>query len=283
MEEKNSGGKGERNPADKNPIQVADRLFGALEILTEDGSAGLMDVSERLGLNKSTAHRVLNSLVYMGYARQDEITGKYEPSLKIVDMAGKIMSNVDIVHVVRPYLRRLMEQAEETVHFVERDGVEAVYIDKVESLRNGIQMVSRIGSRIPLYCSGVGKAMAAYMDEQEVREIWENSKVHPLTPYTITDYNAFLNELERIRERGYALDNEENESGVRCIAVSLREYTGRRRYAFSISAPVTRMDNERIRKLAEYILETKEQIEKKSTVCVHESCAGRLVMYSSLF
>lgn len=248
---------------EKNPIQVADRLFGALEMLTENGSAGLMEVSEKLGLNKSTAHRVLNSLVYMGYARQNETSGRYEPSLKIVDMAGRVMNHMDIVHIVRPYLRLLMEKAGETVHFVERDGVDAVYIDKVESMRNGIQMVSRIGSRIPLYCSGVGKAIAACLDEQEVDEIWKSSRVRSLTPYTITDLEAFKRELERIRERGYALDNEENESGVRCIAVSLREYTGRRKYAFSISAPVSRMDNERIKSLAEYILDTKGQIEAK--------------------
>ena len=132
---------------DKNPIQVADRLFGALELLAENGDAGVMEVSTALGLNKSTAHRVLNSLIYMGYARQNEETGRYEPSLKVVDLANKVMKHVDIVQAVRPYLRKLMEMTDETVHFVERDGVDAVYIDKIESYRNGIQMVSRIGSR----------------------------------------------------------------------------------------------------------------------------------------
>ena len=144
----------------KNPIQVADRLFGALELLAENGSAAVSEVSEALGLNKTTAHRVLTSLVYMGYARQDVESGRYEPSLKIVGLSNKIMNHLDIVQIVRPYLRKLMEMTNETVHFVERDGTDAVYIDKVESNRNGIQMVSRIGSRIPLYCSGVGKAMA---------------------------------------------------------------------------------------------------------------------------
>ena len=167
---------------DKNPIQVADRLFGALELLAENGDAGVMEVSTALGLNKSTAHRVLNSLIYMGYARQNEETGRYEPSLKVVDLANKVMKHVDIVQVVRPYLRKLMEMTDE-VHFVERDGVDAVYIDKIESYRNGIQMVSRIGSRIPLYCSGVGKAMAAELDEHEVEEIWNRSRILPLTPY----------------------------------------------------------------------------------------------------
>ena len=248
---------------DKNPIQVADRLFGALELLAENGDAGVMEVSTALGLNKSTAHRVLNSLIYMGYARQNEETGRYEPSLKVVDLANQVMKHVDIVQVVRPYLRKLMELTDETVHFVERDGTDAVYIDKVESYRNGIQMVSRIGSRIPLYCSGVGKAIAAELDEHEVEEIWNRSRILPLTPYTITDFEAFRRELSEIRERGYALDNEENENGVRCIAVSLKDYTGRVKYAFSISAPVSRMDNDRIRQLAGYVLEIKEQIMEK--------------------
>ena len=248
---------------DKNPIQVADRLFGALELLAENGDAGVMEVSTALGLNKSTAHRVLNSLIYMGYARQNEETGRYEPSLKVVDLANQVMKHVDIVQVVRPYLRKLMELTDETVHFVERDGTDAVYIDKVESYRNGIQMVSRIGSRIPLYCSGVGKAIAAELDEHEVEEIWNRSRILPLTPYTITDFEAFRWELSEIRERGYALDNEENENGVRCIAVSLKDYTGRVKYAFSISAPVSRMDNEKIRQLAGYVLEIKDQVMEK--------------------
>ena len=93
----------------KNPIQVAGRLFRTLELLAETGSAGLMELSSSLELNKTTAHRVLNSLIYMGYARQNPVSGKYEPTFKIVDMANKIMAKVDIVQTVRPYLRKLME------------------------------------------------------------------------------------------------------------------------------------------------------------------------------
>lgn len=246
----------------KNPIQVAGRLFRTLELLAETGSAGLMELSSSLELNKTTAHRVLNSLIYMGYARQNPVSGKYEPTFKIVEMANKIMAKVDIVQTVRPYLRKLMEATGETVHFVERDGIDAVYIDKVESLNNGIQMVSRIGSRIPLYCSGVGKAMVAGMDEWEIEEIWNNSEIVRLTPFTVTDYDDFKAELQEIKERGYALDNEENETGVRCIACSLKEPMGSARHAFSISAPVSRMDNARISELAGYVMQTKAEIEK---------------------
>lgn len=248
---------------DKNPIQVADRLFQTVELLAENGSMGLMDISNNLGLNKSTVHRVLNSLIYMGYVRQNPESGRYELTFKIVDISSKIMSKVDIVRVVRPHLRRLMELTKETVHFVERDGTEAVYIDKVESFSNTVQMVSRIGSRIPLYRSGVGKAMAAELSEQAVQEIWENSEIVRMTPYTITNYEEFKRCLEDIRKRGYALDNEENETGVRCIAASLKDYQGSVKYAFSISAPVNRMDNDRILELSKYILEAKIQMEQE--------------------
>lgn len=248
---------------DKNPIQVAGRLFETLELLSENGAMGLTEISEMLHLNKSTVHRVLNSLIYMGYARQEEENGKYRPTFKVVDLANKIMNKADIVNITRPHLRRLMELAGETVHFVERDGVDAVYIDKVESITDGIQMVSRIGRKIPLYCSGVGKAIAAGLPDEEVKALWEQSCIVRMTPYTITDFRQFIEELEEVRRKGYALDNEENETGVRCIAASLRDYTGRPRYAFSISAPVSRMDNDRISELARFVLEAKQKMERE--------------------
>ena len=247
---------------EKNPIQVADRLFQTVELLAEKGSMGLIDISKELGLNKSTAHRVVSSLSYMGYVKQSVETGKYELTFKIVGLANQLVNKVDIVRIVHPYLEKLMEVTGETVHFVERDGTDAVYIDKVEAYQNSIQMISRIGNRIPLYCSGVGKAMAALMNPHEVEEIWKQSNIVRLTPYTITDYEEFLHYLNEIRTRGYALDNEENESGVRCIAAAIPNYNGEVRYAFSISAPVGRMDNDRIRELAAHVLEMKREMIK---------------------
>ncbi len=247
----------------KNPIQVADRLFGAVELLASEGAMGLTAVSTRLELNKSTVHRLLNSLIHMGYVKQNEENGKYELTMKLVDLAGRLMEKKDVVQIVRPHLRRLMELSGETVHFVERDGADAVYIDKVEAFSNTVQMVSHIGSRLPMYCSGVGKAIAAELNPEEAEEVWRSSRILRRTPYTITDYEEFRRNLEEVRERGYALDNEENETGVRCVAASLRDYSGRVRYAFSISAPVHRMYNDRIAELAGYILEAKKEIQKE--------------------
>ena len=259
--------------ADANPIQVAGRLFGALEYLADSGPAPLTEVAAALGLNKSTAHRVLRSLQYMGYVRQEPADGQYELTLRIAGLSGRLMERMDVIALVRPHLQRLMQATGETVHFVKREGAELVYIDKVEALTNRIRMVSRIGSRLPFYRSAVGKAIAAGMAPDEVRALWAGCPIERATPNTITDVDAFLCELDMVRRRGYAVDDEENEQGVRCVGASLafapdESPDGMARgteYAFSISAPVGRMDDTRIRALAEHLLRTKAEIDRELT------------------
>ena len=245
----------------KNPIQVSDRLFGALELLAANGSMGLMEISNSLNLNKSTTHRILNSLVYLGYVRQNSRNEKYELSMKIVQLSNQFLEKQDLMQTVRPYLRKLMELTKETVHFVEREGNEVVYIDKVESFANSIQMISRIGSRLPMYCSGVGKAIAAELSQDEVAQIWKSSHIVQKTAKTI-NYQEFLDILKEVRKRGYAFDREENETGVMCIAASLKDYRKEARYAFSISAPVSRMQEERIETLVGYVVAVRKEIQE---------------------
>lgn len=244
----------------KNPIQVTDRLFLVLETLAETGPVALADLCQRLDLNKSTVHRLLCSLIYVGYVKQDTDTGKYSLSFKLLTLANKLLGQMDILDTVRSFLKELSEETGETVHFVQLDGADAVYIYKEESYQNSIRMASKVGSRIPIYCSGVGKAMAADMTEEQIRDIWQHSDIKKLTPHTIVDCDTFLRAVDEVRSRGYALDDEENELGVRCIAVGIPDYKGTPKYAFSISAPVTRMTDERIDKLAEVVLRIKSKI-----------------------
>lgn len=244
----------------KNPIQVADRLFLVLETLADTGPVVLADLCSHLDLNKSTVHRLLCSLIYMGYVKQDEETGKYFLSFKLFTLSNKLLNHMDILDTVRPFLKKLAHETGETVHFVQMDDTEAVYIYKEESHQNSVRMVSRVGSRIPLYCSGVGKAIAADMKDAQIEALWKKSKIQALTPYTITDYARFFEKIKQIRKNGYALDDEENELGVRCIAVSIPDYKNRPKYAFSISAPAVRMPDERIRELSSLVLKIKEEI-----------------------
>ena len=121
----------------KNPVQSAERIFQVLEMLAEHGEMGLMEISTELGLHKSTVHRLLMSLIYMGYAKQDETTQKYMLSYKIVSMAGKILERTDILQIAKPYMERLSDISGEAVHLVQREGNNILYIYKIEAKVNG--------------------------------------------------------------------------------------------------------------------------------------------------
>ncbi len=244
----------------KNPIQVTDRLFLVLETLAETGPASLAELDHLIDLNKSTLHRLLSSLIHVGYVQQDPESGRYFLSSRLLTLSARILSHMDILDEVRPYLKQLSEDTRETVHFVELDGCEAVYICKEEAYMNTIRMASRVGSRVPLYCSGVGKAMLASMTDEDIRRIWDSSSIRELTPHTVTDYDCFFKEIQEVRRNGFAIDKEENETGVRCIAAGLPNYKGITRYAFSVSAPAARMDGARTAEVARMILETREKI-----------------------
>lgn len=243
----------------KNPIQVADKLFLVLETLARTGPIGLSDLCREIGLNKTTVHRLLNSLLYMGYVCQNEQTSHYRLSFKIWDIANQFMGKIDLLEVARPYLKELAAMTGETVHLVQLDGMHAIYIAKEES-ESSIRLVSMVGKRIPLYCSGVGKALLADMRDEEIRQIWDNSDKQPLTEHTITDFDVLMGEIRSIRQRGYATDNEENELGIRCIAASVAHSGQSPQYAFSISAPSHRMDHARMKEIACYALQMKDNL-----------------------
>lgn len=243
-----------------NPIQVADKIFLTMETLAMHGPMGLLDLSKTLNINKTTVHRILTSLSYMGYVRQDADTSQYSLSFKLCTLANQIMGNIDIISIAKPHLKELAAKSAETVHLVQRDGTSVVYIEKIESMVNSIRLVSQLGKTMPLYCSAVGKSILAEMSDSKIQEIWNLSDIHSLTPYTTIIFENLVKEIKDIREQGYAIDNQENEIGVKCIAASLYSKQQGAQYALSISAPIQRMSDEKIKELSQYVLDTKEKI-----------------------
>lgn len=245
---------------DNNPIQVSDRIFRTIEFLAKTGPSGLLDISNALELNKSTVHRILNSLICMDYVKQDPNTSKYSLTFKFCRISNQILSQNSLIDIARPYIQNLAEQTGETVHLVQMEGINAVYIDKVEAPHNSVRMVSMVGKTIPLYCSGVGKAILADMDNNQILQIWEQSELQTYTANTVIDYDTFQDTIAAIRKNGYALDNEEIELGVRCIAVSLGSVHHKFPYAISISAPKDRMRDKQITQYKKLLLNTKIQL-----------------------
>jgi len=232
----------------KEVVQSVDRALSILELISNHPEGlKIVEISEMINLHKSTVHRLLGTLIHKDFVEQDELTNRYKISIKLYELGAKRVEHMDILRVSKPYTKRLMKEFNEVVHLVIRDGNDIVYVDKVEA-DNTIRMASQIGRRSPLYCTSVGKAILAFMDEKEVEEIWENSNIKKLTENTITDFDIFKKELYKIREQGYAEDDEENEIGVRCTGAPIFNYNGEVEGAISISGPTIRFTNDKVAK-----------------------------------
>ena len=234
--------------ADKSGVQSVERIFQLIESLAaHPAGAGLQRLAQDTGLAKSTVHRLLASLVSLGYAAQDE-NGRYRLTLKMFELSSGIVNSMDIMDVAKVHLERLAQRTGEAVHLVIRDGQDIVYIYKTES--GPMRMSSRVGLRSPLYCTGVGKAILATLPADEVAQIWQHTTPQKLTAHTIVEFDALQAQLTEVRTNGYAIDDEENELGVRCGAVAIPGVGGRADSAFSISGLAPYMTPERIRRIA---------------------------------
>ena len=246
---------------DKNGVQSVERTFAIIEALSQaPKGAYLSELTTATDLNKSTAHRLLGSLITMGYAAKDIETGKYYLTAKMFEVGGRIVRQSDILAETKPFLEKLSGITGEAVHLVVRDGNDIVYIFKEDSGNNSVRMSSRVGLRSPMYCTAVGKAILAALTQAEVEEIWNASEISQHTQNTITKLTDLKKQLDNIRLQGYAVDNEENELGVRCVAANIVDFSGKVAGAFSVSVPIGRMDDSRLQDIADLVLKTREKI-----------------------
>jgi DNA-binding IclR family transcriptional regulator len=255
----------EKKPA--NLVQTIARVASILDILGHHpGGLSLGNLSEKVELPKGTTHRLLTSMAYFDYIRQDQNSKHYYLGFKLVQLGNQLLSHIDIRKEARPYLIDLSDDVQETVHLVVLDQNKALYIDKVDfhSKKGGLQMVSSLGSRIPLYCSAVGKVLLAFMPELETDRFIQKLTPEKRTNNTITDPSEMKQHLNMIREKGYAVDDEENEVGVRCVAAPIRNEIGNVVAAMSVSGPTIRITNEKIsNSLKLLVTETAMKISRK--------------------
>ena len=247
--------------AERSGVQSVERTFALLELMCKNGEMSVTELSVFSGLHKTTVCRLLSTLCNMGYVKQNERTGHYGVSLKFLKIGAGLLNNFDFRSYARQYFEKLSKNCGETVHLVCRDDDEIVYIDKFESDQSSVRMVSNIGLSLPMINTAVGKSILATLSDNEIAAVWRHSPHEQKTPHTIMSLEAFMNEIETVRKCGYAVDNEENELGVRCVGAALKGADGRYHYAFSVSAPVARMDGGSLKAKAELVLRTKAEIE----------------------
>jgi DNA-binding IclR family transcriptional regulator len=196
-------------------------------------------------LPKSTVAGLVSTLEKNGYLEQNPENRKYRLGFKLAERAGVLLGQFDLRQVAAPVLAWLRDDCQESVNLAVRDGAYMVYIERMHG-SNMLGMRSEIGKREKLHSTALGKALLAHMPGDERQNLIEGYEFLALTPHTITDRAAFTAELEETRRRGYAIDDQENELGGRCVAAAVSDYRGRAVAAISISVPLQRMPDERI-------------------------------------
>ncbi|MPZ84435.1 MAG: helix-turn-helix domain-containing protein [Actinophytocola sp.] len=207
---------------DEEPQSAADKTLSVLEALADHSR--IADIAATCRLPKPTVHRILQTLVRHGFARSDG-QGNYVGGPRILSLAGRFLQRLDIAEQVRPILRDLQERTGWTIHLALLSGDEAVYVAKLEGAKP-YHLASRVGMSLKLHCTSIGKAILATMSDDEVRALARRTGLTARTENTLTDENALLTELRKVRKHGYAEDHEENEAGVRAVGAAVFDHTG---------------------------------------------------------
>jgi IclR family acetate operon transcriptional repressor len=238
------------------------KAFRIIEILAScaEGGISLTELSAALDMPKSTTHRYLATLLELRLAERNGVD-RFRLGTKVIELAGSFLASSDLRKESESILDEIAEKTGETIHLAVPSGAEVVYIAKVES-KHTLGMFSHIGARLPMNCTALGKSILAFSGAERLRDVLPEL-LKPRTPNTITSEQALREELDRIRSQGFAIDNEENEVGIRCVGAPIIDYTGRAIAAMSISGPCDRMDRERCNQLGPLLREATLKISRR--------------------
>lgn len=243
-----------------NIVQSVDRALRIFEIIsTKKEGFGVTELSNKISLNKSSVYRMLSTLVRHGLVEQDAETEKYKLGYKVLELSSILLDSIDLRAEARASLKELEHLTNEVIHLVVYDQGEVVYIEKLEG-NETLRMHSKVGSRAPMHCTSVGKVILAHLPDSDAANIIDNYELKQHTIHTITDKEVLMKQLHEIRTKGYALDLEENEVGITCIAAPIFEHAGKIVASVSISGPTTRMDRERMEELKQKITDVSKRI-----------------------
>ena len=235
------------------------RIMEAMAYHADPLSLG--EIAEIVGMNITTTRRFITSLCNAGYASRDQ-NKNYFLTLKLCTLANKVQSHLRIKDVCKPFLKSLSSVFAETVNLGIERNHKLLYIDSIEPAGQSIKMVECIGSTAPLHCTGQGKLFLLNYSNEDLKILMRSSSIQPLTKHTIVQYEDLLYELKRIREQGYAFDNEEYELGARCVAAPIKNYKGEIFASISVSGPSTRMTDAFLFSKLPYLVEACQNISR---------------------
>ncbi|MBV9278703.1 MAG: IclR family transcriptional regulator [Chloroflexi bacterium] len=249
--------------SDENPkydIAVLNKAIDVLEYLADGNAWSVSDLSVCTGLNKATVYRILGTLERRAYVRKDPDKRQYSVGRALLALSRSVLSSSDLTKVSRPILLKLREEFRETVNLGVIDNGHLLYLDVLESER-GLRTSVALGSRDHLHSTALGKAMLASLPPAEARRLLSRGPRTQVTPRTITNLAEILRELDAVRERGYAVDREENETGAHCVGVAVLGGDGRPLAAISMSGPAWRVPEDAISQIGARLRDASHAIE----------------------
>ena len=233
----------------KITMSTIGKALDILEVfLKRDDEIGLSELASSCGLNITTTHRIVHTLVKRGYLKQRQERQKYSLSTKFLQYSNVITRRMKIRDVASPILDALSKMAGESVNIAILDSNEAVYIEHIDTNKS-LRIFTQIGNRVPLYCTGVGKIFLAYMRDDESQKVLKGNELLPHTANTITDVKRLKQELGQVKQEGLAIDSEEMEIGVRCLAAPVKNSSGNVIAAISVSGPSARLSDKRVNEI----------------------------------
>ena len=239
---------------------AVERALAILEAVAHRaGGLSNADLSRKLKIPKSSASYLLRTLEHHGYLRRDGESGRYRLGVKVLALSESVLSGLDIRQVALPILRHLVEHVHLTAHLAILDRGEAVYIEKVEA-PGFIKMDTWVGRRMDVHATSVGKALIAYLPEEEVAALARPRGRRKRTPKTLTVLTKLQKELEKVRGQGYAVDEEENNLGVRCVAAPIFNSEGGVEASLGVSGATNQLDPESVPKVAEMVKDAARHI-----------------------
>ncbi|MGB2712412.1 MAG: IclR family transcriptional regulator [Conexibacter sp.] len=235
-------------------MQSVVRSFDLLEAVAAGDEVGLVDLANRTGLQPSTTHRLLATLIACGYVVQNPQTSRYRLSHKVMELAGGPEHRIERLRTaVRPHLVTIRDATDETTNLCVLDRFTVVYIDQAES-GHAVRMLTEIGRRVPAHACGAGKVLLAHQPSDQIAALAAQEPFVPLTPHTLTTAAELATELQRARTRGYAIDREEFEDGVACVAAPIFGPGGEPVAAISVSGPAARLMRADLAELGELVV-----------------------------
>lgn len=246
-----------------NKIKSIVKIASIIELLVAKGEPiRLTDIAKTLKMPKSTACGLVATLVDLGYLSKSNETGLYELGTKLYEIGNAVANKWPEKTLAQPYIMFLVEKFKETVHMGKLSDGKVLYIDKKESSQS-IRIVTEPGLKLPAHCTAVGKVLLAYLPKVELSHILKNNPLEYYTDNTITNSEDFNEELEKIRNQGYATDNQEFVAGLVCVAAPIFNNRDKVVAALSVSAPVSRMNPEYMELVKEDLLKSCHEISTK--------------------